>query len=188
MHCHSLRLFGIAVERRRIRKTSIHHEIQEERDRRRPIYADYPECLARYRWCVEDGLRDASRMFNVVTSRDDGAYYCRVCGGAYKRNEWEGHVLDHARQLKIVKGDRNGKSSTPIATDDVDSYSVEFPLYQDVKITVEDSLSEQTEFAFDQKLATELVAAIIDLVVEDDSVEPVLCQDCQTLGGAPNDR
>src|SRR4051794_19808636 len=62
-------------------------------------YQDYPGCLPNYKWLVELALKNPEVMFNLPTV--SGPSYCKCCGAAYHRKDYEAHVHEHAVQLRL---------------------------------------------------------------------------------------
>lgn len=56
-------------------------------------YSDFPECLPRYAWLLDDAGRDLSRMFH-------GANICKVCGATVAPADHARHRRAHISQLR----------------------------------------------------------------------------------------
>lgn len=145
---------------------------------RKGHYSDYPECLPRFKWLVEDAIRTPDRMFNSPTVGKTDAHYCKCCGAAYRRSDFAGHVNEHAAQLKIldrVVVSKNGE---------VNRVHLDPPkVDEELKLTIIDSLTEKVrEIGLEFTINTGLLGHHIAKDIETDTGEfegdPPLCADC----------
>jgi hypothetical protein len=63
-----------------------------------PVYADFPECLKRYDWLLDDSKNDVSKMFNQTKFPS-----CKVCGEDIPRKNWNDHRIEHLNS-RIIRG------------------------------------------------------------------------------------
>lgn len=150
-------------------------------------YADWPDCLIRYKWLVEEGLRAPDKMFNSPTLPEFGdAHYCKVCGAAYRRSDWLAHVNEHAEALGL---NRRVASERPTTYDDVGfrddvTKIVKVEVNEELKLTIIDSIQGrleelQLQFSVNYGLLGDKVArAINDVSVDGNASEPPLCAEC----------
>jgi hypothetical protein len=138
-------------------------------------YQDYPECLPRYRWLVEEALKQPDRMFNMAVRFGLGSFHaCKCCGVPVEREDWKGHVLGHAVQLKIVQPVEVAAELAP---------EVESPLLPDVVATVKDTLDVRLEGILLKVdagyLTAKLATVIVTQATEGSTGEMALCDDCR---------
>lgn len=143
-------------------------------------YADYPACLPRMKWLVEDALKIPERMFNSPTVGGVDAHYCKACGSAYKRADYAAHVNEHAEQLKLL-----GRVTINRKGEIVRSAVEPVKVSEDLKLTIIDSLSERiseigVQFTLNYGLlGDKLAREINDVSKEGGASMPILCADCE---------
>lgn len=156
-------------------------------------YADWPECLHRYKWIVDDAAkyRDPERLLNVNRSTLDRSWdaICKVCGDGIMRRDYAKHLSDHVEDLKLSPADlarrypKPGAKSepveVPVALEEVVSVYLD-----DVLATVYDAVDgrDEGDLQFDlyvKELSTELASVIVVHVTADDGADPVFCADCE---------
>jgi hypothetical protein len=146
---------------------------------RKLFYSDWPECLPRYAWLVEEGLKDVSKMFNVGTVTT----YCKVCGTAVKKTEWEEHRDEHVEQLgsKIAKPQRRTVAKMAAAAKPlVPKYDKE--KHVELMQLIQDSLSDKSEqmtFVMpDDELSEQIADVLLYDVKDAEAGSPAVCVDC----------
>lgn len=91
-----------------------------------PTYADFPDCLKRYEWLLDDANRGISKMYNQTAFPT-----CKVCGDDVPRKDWINHRIDHLNSRiirgKIEKPDEFDVSEFQVETFDIPSVTIEIP-------------------------------------------------------------
>lgn len=145
-----------------------------------PTYNDYPACLTRYQWIVEDALKrnDPWRMFN--DTRGSAASIdplCRVCGSRSRIKDLMAHVMEHAEQLKL----RKPVEVTKLTQTDADG-SIIWEDYEptEVEQTIHDAIVERVDGLFSDiwKVTTSVASVIVGHVSERE-VGMTLCSNCE---------
>jgi hypothetical protein len=143
-------------------------------------YADYPGCLPRMKWLVEEGLKIPERMFNSPTVGGMNAHYCKCCGAAYRKVDFAAHVNEHAEQLRLplrVAVTKKGE----IVNQEIVVESVS----EELKLTIIDAISARLgdlglQFTINYGLLGDKVARAINDVSKDGGAStPPLCKECQ---------
>jgi hypothetical protein len=145
-------------------------------------YRDYPDCLPRLKWLIEEGLRIPERIFNSPTlgARDMNAHYCKACGAAYRKVDFAAHVNEHAAQLNLP-----GRVAITKRGEIVRTEVVVEKVSEELKLTIIDSLSEriketQIQFNLNYGLLGDKVArAINDMSKDGGASKPPMCEECQ---------
>lgn len=152
-------------------------------------YSDWPECLPRYRWCVEEAVRfdDPERMLSVNRSTLNQKWdaICKVCGAGLMRRGYRDHLAEHVADLKLSPDELasrypKGAKLEPgaLAVEPL----IDHALLGEVEEIVLDVLAgfdEDGGPAFGKKLSKELASAIVGFVEAHEGTEPPLCADCQ---------
>lgn len=71
------------------------------------VYDDFPACLARYAWLVEEAATTPARLFN-----EPSPHYCKACGDAVAPADWRQHVREHRRQLQQLARRRQREATS----------------------------------------------------------------------------
>lgn len=163
------------------------------------FYSDWPSCLPRYRWMIDEAVRfdDPERIFNVNRSATDRPWdvLCKVCGVGCWRKEIRGHLDEHVGELRLSAQDLAKKYERTLpyeGGDDLDERSSDAgdeELYGEVRSTIEDVVEGwyadedvESSLGFDlsqKKLSDALASAIVVYVEAQDELNPPLCHDCQ---------
>lgn len=157
-------------------KTSLDATPQEIVDHERIVnprtYSDYPECLPKFKWLVQESIKDASKMFNPGPS-----YYCKCCGLPVPRSDWEKHVKGHGTQLGLVKK----PGVTAVHVNPELAISEPAALWNDMVAIVTDSLGEKAEgLDFNADVIEDVANVLYHVTAEDANLigAAPFCVDC----------
>lgn len=140
------------------------------------IYPDYPGSLSKYAWLVESAILDVQRLYNPAPS-----HYCKACGEAVRRPDWEAHRDKHLQEL----GKRaDSRSAAQKKVDKTPQLQIDFNWLQELYSLVGDSLDARIDsIEFDLPNPYELAERVVDQTVsifnEGSAGESVFCADCR---------